>query len=31
MILGDVDADEARRRLQETDGFVRPAIEKEKQ
>ena len=27
MILADVDVDEARRRLDETDGFVRPAIE----
>jgi N-acetylmuramic acid 6-phosphate etherase len=29
MILGDVGVEEARRRLEETDGFVRPAIEKE--
>ncbi|MFB6230749.1 MAG: N-acetylmuramic acid 6-phosphate etherase, partial [Salinibacter sp.] len=29
MILADVDAEEARRRLENTDGFVRPAIERE--
>ena len=28
MVLADVDADEARRRLNSADGFVRPAIEK---
>jgi len=27
MILADVDVDEARRRLKESDGFVRPAVE----
>jgi N-acetylmuramic acid 6-phosphate etherase len=27
MLLADVDVEEARRRLDATDGFVRPAIE----
>jgi N-acetylmuramic acid 6-phosphate (MurNAc-6-P) etherase len=27
MLLADVDVEEAHRRLEETDGFVRPAIE----
>jgi N-acetylmuramic acid 6-phosphate etherase len=30
MILADVDVAEARRRLETTDGFVRPAIDRDK-